>query len=581
MGDATFPETLGRYKVIRLIGEGATAEVLEAYDPQIDRHIAIKVLKTDVDEEYQKRFLSEAKAAGALSHPNIATIFDVGQTDNRSYITIELLETETLADKMNSGEPMGLKRILNIAIDLAKALAYAHHAGVIHRDIKPANIMFTAAGVAKIADFGIARRDDAEDVHTTQVGTVMGTPRYMSPEQAIAGEIDGRSDLYALGVIMYELLSGKRAFNASTMTSLLLQITQEEPVSIKKIAPHLPAGLSKIVSKLLRKRPEKRFQDGDKLVAALEQELDVIVDQERDRQRNKYIPLKVKWAAAMGGVVAMVLLASLSWVYRVQVNEITTTVTDSGASLAKFIATQAAIPVLSEDWIRMEAFVSEASARNTLQYLLVTDHTGTVRASTDLSDIGRSYVTPLSIPIRNIDDNAVLVSEVDLGQSHAVFNYETPILFNNTTEVGRIYMGLSRQGLDELMSTTVNLMLVIALVTLASVILVMYVVTGLLAKPIALLTRSMERFGDGEFDLRISNERTDEIGELYSAFNGMTDHLQNELGVGRDDSKQSDEAISVDMHEIPELPELIDASDQSDTASLQTIVAVQKSKSDS
>ena len=573
-----YPETLGRYKVIRVIGEGATAEVLEAYDPQIDRHVAMKVLKTDVDEEYQKRFLSEAKAAGALSHPNIATIFDVGQTDGRSYITIELLETETLADKMNSGEFMGLRRILSIAIDLAKALAYAHHAGVIHRDIKPANIMFTAEGIAKIADFGIARRDQSEDVHTTQVGTVMGTPRYMSPEQAMAGEIDGRSDLYALGVIMYELLSGKRAFNASTMTSLLLQITQEEPVSIKKIAPELPTGLSKIVSKLLRKRPEKRFQDGDKLVAALEQELDVIIDQERDRQSNKYIPLKVKWAAAMGGVVAMVLLVSLSWVYRVQVDEITTTVTDSGASLAKFIATQAAIPVLSEDWIRMETFVGEASARNTLQYLLVTDHTGTVRASTDISDIGRAYESPASIPIRTIDEGAVLVSEVDVGTAHAVFNYETPILFNSTTEVGRIYMGLSRQGLDELMSTTVNLMLVIALVTLASVILVMYVVTGLLAKPIALLTRSMERFGDGEFDLRISNERTDEIGELYSAFNGMTDHLQNNLGVGRDDGEPGENAVSV---ELPELPELMDASDQSDTASLQTVVAVQKLGPDS
>ena len=576
MSDITaYPETLGRYKLIRVIGEGATAEVLEAYDPQIDRHVAMKVLKTDVDEEYQKRFLSEAKAAGALSHPNIATIYDVGQTDNRSYITIELLETETLADKMNSGEFMGLRRILSIAIDLAKALAYAHHAGVVHRDIKPANIMFTAEGIAKIADFGIARRDHSEDVHTTQVGTVMGTPRYMSPEQAMASEIDGRSDLYALGVIMYELLSGKRAFNASTMTSLLLQITQEEPVSIKKIAPELPAGLSKIVSKLLRKRPEKRFQDGDQLVAALEQELDVIIDQERDRQRNKYIPLKVKWAAAMGGVVAMVLLASLTWVYRVQVDEITTTVTDSGASLAKFIATQAAIPVLSEDWIRMEAFVSEASAKNTLQYLLVTDHTGVVRASTDISDIGRAYENPASIPIRNIDDSSVVVSEVDLGRAHAVFNYETPILFNNTTEVGRIYMGLSRQGLDELMSTTINLMLVIALVTLASVVLVMYVVTGLLAKPIALLTRSMERFGDGEFELRISNERTDEIGELYSAFNGMTEHLQNNLGVGREDSKQNAGIVAV------EIPELMDASDQSDTASLQTVVAVQKSGSDS
>ncbi|MBV1905361.1 MAG: protein kinase [Pseudomonadales bacterium] len=570
-----YPETMDRYKVIRMIGVGASAEVLEVYDPKIDRRVAMKVLKSDVDEEYQKRFLSEAKAAGALSHPNIATIYDVGQTANRSYITIELLETATLADKMSSSEHMSRKQILAIAIDLAKALAYAHREGVIHRDIKPENIMFSSAGVAKISDFGIARRDNADDINMTQAGTVMGTPRYMSPEQAMAGDIDGRTDLYALGVILYELLSGERVVNASTMTSLLLQITQEEPVPIKKLVSDLPAGLSKIVSKLLRKQPAKRFQTGEQLVDALETELGVIIDQEHDRERNKYVPLKVKWAAAMGGMVAFVLLISMVSVYRIQVDEITSTVTDSGGALAKFIATQAAIPVLSEDWISLESFVHEAGARNTFEYLKVTDHTGVVRASTNPAEIGQIYVPVASTLLPGLEDGDVSVSEIDLGDSSGIFNFDTPVLFQNT-EVGRINMGLSRKGLDSLMATTVKLMLVIALVTLASVVLVMYVVTGLLAKPIALLRRSMERLGEGESDLRISDERMDEIGELYTAFNGMADNLQDlvqepsVLGeVGFVDTA-AEKVISV---EIPGSDEQLGSADR---ATLQTVIAVKK-----
>ncbi len=540
VADSAETKSIGRYLVDGMIGEGAMAEVFKAYDPEIDRTVAIKVLKDAlcVDEEYMNRFLREARAAGAISHPNIVTIFDVGRVGRKPYITMEFLEELTLQDLLAKNEKLPLKRIVTIGIQLAQALDYAHRLGIVHRDIKPANILFMRGSeTIKVADFGIARRDGTDDMGKTHAGTVLGTPRYMSPEQALGDKLDGRSDLFSLGVILYELFTGAKAFNASTMTSLLLQITQQDPEPIKKAAPDLPVGLQRIVAKLLNKRPEKRYQTGAEVAEALQRELTVLLDQEQEAAANKYVPLKVKWAAAMGGILAVFMMAAMFTVFYFQGRAIQDQELDSGSSLAKFIATESAIPVLSEDWIRLETFVQDASERETFANLTVVDHTGTIRAASDPSLAGKPYAKPKDMEIlkRSPDVTASSVTQAD---GSSVFTFDTPILFQNK-EVGRIYLSTSKAGLDRVMGITRLLMMGVAVLTVFAVAAMLYVFGGLLARPIKRLRQAMLAVTAGDFDQRISEVRRDEFGELFNAFNRMAESLGTQVSKHAADSPET------------------------------------------
>jgi tRNA A-37 threonylcarbamoyl transferase component Bud32/HAMP domain-containing protein len=520
--------SIGRYLVDGLIGEGAMADVYKAYDPEIDRTVAIKVLKDElcIDEDYMNRFLREARAAGAISHPNIVTIFDVGRAGRKPYITMEFLEEQTLSDLLDKNENIPLKRVVSIGIQLAQALDYAHRLGIVHRDIKPANILFMRnSETIKVADFGIARRDGADEMGKTHAGTVMGTPRYMSPEQAMGDNVDGRSDLFSVGVILYELFTGAKAFNASTMTSLLLQITQQDPEPIRKTAPDLPVGLQRVVTKLLSKKPEKRYQTGAELAEALSRELGVLLEQEQEAAANKYVPLKVKWAAGMGAIIGGVMLAAMFTVFHFLSDAIQAQELDAGSSLAKFISTESAIPVLSEDWIRLETFVQDASERDTFKYLIVADHTGTIRAATDTSLAGTPYVRPANIEVLKLAPD-VESSSIELPDGSSVLNFDTPIMFQNK-EVGRIYLGLSKDGMDQVMNIAKGLMAALGVVTVLAVVIMLYVFGGLLARPMKRLRQGMLAVAAGDFDQRISENRRDEIGELFAAFNKMSEALHN------------------------------------------------------
>ncbi|MBW8329579.1 MAG: serine/threonine protein kinase [Thiobacillus sp.] len=260
---------IGRYEILAKIGQGAMGTVYRARDPLIERTVAIKTVSLaqlrQEGADAESRFLREAQSAGRLSHPSIVTIYDVGEADGLAYIAMEHLSGATLRDVMNKG-PIPLDLALDTAMQMAEALAFAHEHGVIHRDIKPANVVITGQrGRVKLTDFGIAHLVNSDH---TQTGQMLGSPRYMSPEQAMGREIDGRSDIFSLGAVLYEMLTGHYAFDGDSLPTIVYRVIHETPVPATSLRPQLPAGLASLLARMLDKNPGTR-PDARALVNAL------------------------------------------------------------------------------------------------------------------------------------------------------------------------------------------------------------------------------------------------------------------------------------------------------------------------
>jgi CHASE2 domain-containing sensor protein len=260
---------LGRYQVEKELGQGAMGVVYLGKDPKINRAVAIKTMglsaEFDSDElvEVKERFFREAESAGRLNHPNIVSIYDAGEENDLAYIAMELLKGYDLNENIKKENLLPLAKVIQIAIDCAEGLDYAHSQKVVHRDIKPSNIMYDPeTGVVKITDFGIARITDSSK---TRTGTVLGTPNYMSPEQCMGKKVDGRSDLFSLGVLIYQLSSGTLPFHGDSMATLMYSIVNDPPIDVKKQKADIPSTLRKVIHNAIGKKPEKRYQSGKKM----------------------------------------------------------------------------------------------------------------------------------------------------------------------------------------------------------------------------------------------------------------------------------------------------------------------------
>ncbi|MBW1834762.1 MAG: serine/threonine protein kinase [Deltaproteobacteria bacterium] len=260
----------GRYEIIKELGKGGMGVVYQAHDPQIDRPVALKVLREDrvVSKDFVSRFFKEAKFIGRLSHPNIVTVYDVGRDHGTIYIAMEYLQGQPFNEVIRSGK-LSVEKIVDIALQVANALGYAHEKGIVHRDIKPSNIILTDEGNVKLTDFGIARAEDSNAAQQTQAGVILGTPFYMSPEQVMGKRVDGRSDLFSLGVILYELIVGRKPFEGDHFTAIFRAITDDIPVAPLKIDDSIPQSLSDLIMKALSKNPNKRFQTSKEMGYAL------------------------------------------------------------------------------------------------------------------------------------------------------------------------------------------------------------------------------------------------------------------------------------------------------------------------
>ena len=534
---------IGRYEVQGRLGEGAMADVYRAHDPGIGRVVAIKVLKPEYarNAEIGQRFLREARAAGALNHPNIATVHDVGEADGVAYLAMELIEGRPLDTVIQAQGRLPYERVLLLARQLADALAYAHRAGVVHRDVKPSNILLSEDGrTAKLLDFGVARLGgaggwgdaDPDGLARTQVGQLIGTPRYMSPEQALGLPVDGRADLFSLGVVLYEMVTGKVAFPGTSLATLAIQIAQDRVEPIDRSALGCPPGLRFIIDKLLAKKPDARFADGEALVAALDREIVAGKDVEPTRPG---LPLRLKLPLALMGVTALALFGS---VYSIQGRErvaLEHMAVLSGETIATFVtgnaavtaADNASLPADQQDWSALQAFAVTAARDRGVREIVVADGAGIVRASNRPALLGRRYSPPARE--RHVEGTqAPVTTAPDRGEG-AGLRFVRPIRYAGAN-FGTVDLVLRRTALDAALANSRALLIALSAAVMGAVMLVGYLSGAFVARPLRRLREALDAAPEAGFALRISHGRRDEFGAAFDAFNRAAAAVEPQLG---------------------------------------------------
>lgn len=520
-------ERIGRYQVERELGRGSMSIVYKAFDPRIDRYLAVKVLREQFarDVTSRQRFLREARAAGGLGHHSIVTVFDVGQIDGVPYMAMELLQGDTLADRLADGREMNLREILDLIIQLSSALAYAHQRGVIHRDIKPANIYLDpATGVAKLLDFGIAGVKDRQDRELASGQVVVGTPAYMSPEQMSGEAQDERCDLYALGVLFYRLLSGRLPFEEPNLGELMAAVVRQPPPPLEPLHPETPVELVEMTQRLLAKKPSGRYASAEEVLEEL-QEIRSGLSQgllASARHRGQFW----RWPLAVGLVVALVLGFGLSHVYQSQKEAMASVTFGYGEGLASVIAREVAGPMLLPDsGAALANLVSDFSNNPQVLYLHITDRSGNIQSSTNLFLQDEAVPELEGARVRREETN-IRVLQGGSGD----LEFRVPISYQ-ARRVGEVYLGIDGSGLSGAARSTLSMMV---LVFLVAMLVILIALAGMVRHQRRLIERmgwGLRRIAKGQYDFRLDRERRDEFGLLYRRFNDMAMRLEERHGI--------------------------------------------------
>ena len=533
MSEPAWPRTLGRYRIEGILGEGAMAVVYAGFDPGIERQVAIKCLHREVasDPGYRRRFLIEARAAGNLTHPHIVTIFDAGETeDGRSYIAMERLSGETLASRVASEGLPSLAVIIELAIQVAAALDYAHAQGVIHHDIKPENIMLAEGwDYAKISDFGIADRRKAQDADSSVRRETGGTPAFMALERLRGEPTDARSDLFSLGVVLYWLVTGKLPWPETGDVRRLIRERQRSPrPPVEPLDPATPSMLIDIVHTLLAPTAQARYQRGAEVIDDLHR---ARREHERLHEKplaNRIISLRLRWAGALGATLSLVLLLGLAVIHAKQNAAVTGLALDFGSSLGRMVASESAENLLLGDHAATRALVEDVARNQQIHYLAIADRHGDIIASTQQAEIGHKLPSPgeqkyLS-PAEGIESYR---SEIVNGtRRDEMLLFVVPISYQTKT-VGELRLGISNEPLRTAQKTTLWVIVAVLVLTLVAVVGAAY---WLFRRPLALLDMlgdALLRVARGDFHYRIRLERRDELGRLFTAFNLMNGALQS------------------------------------------------------
>lgn len=523
-------ERIGRYQVERELGRGSMSIVYEALDPRIDRRLAIKVLREGYarDVASRQRFLREARAAGGLNHPNIVTVFDVGQTDGLPFIAMELLPGRTLADFLEADENPGPDGILDLAIQLAAALDYAHQRDVIHRDVKPANIHFNPeTRTVKLMDFGIAAIDRG---NTRQSGGIWGTPAFMAPE-VIGGEEPGAtSDLYALGVVLYRVLAGQLPWRAGSVGEMMAEITEQPPRPLVPRAAETPVELVELTRRLMAVAPADRPSSA---ASVLEELREIRSGFRRGllrsvRQRSR----AWRGPVVMGLVVAAALALGLVHVYRTQTEAMAQATYGYGDALASVIARETAESLILDDATALDMLVQDFAANPEVTYVHVSDRDGRVVVSTDAFLQGEERVDTPGQPVDR-DQGSVRLIETAGGN----LEFQVPVRFQ-ARRVGEVQLGIDGRPLRAAASATLGMLA-----------LVFGIIVGIMAAGLAWLVRrqgrsiqritwGLKQIARGQYDFRLEPRRPDEFSALYRQFNAMAIRLQGRHAAHGSESPQ-------------------------------------------
>lgn len=535
--------TLGRYKLHEELGRGAMAVVHRAYDPDIRRTVALKTLREEFADrdEYRYHFLSEARAAGTLTHPGIVSIFDVGIIDGMPFIAMELLEGPTLKTFVEQHAPLPLRTILTIVTQIADALDYAHRRGVVHQDIKPGNIAVTSdTGNVKVMDFGIARLREEGDVPTS--GPVAGTPQYMSPEQIRQAEVDGRSDLYSLGVLLYWLLAGHAPFSADNVADLLRKTLNEAPPALKPLDPATPDALLDVVRTLLAKDPADRYQSGSELIEALSRIDDILVARDDTWSERRIIPISVRWTTLIVLIVSVTVALGLAFIYHRQNEAMTGLTFDYGLALTRMLATESAEDLLLDDHVALQVLVDEMARNHDIVHLAVSDRTGTVVASTDARRVGVNE-EPLPEARRLLQRGSQSVHAFDADQGRSLFLFDSPVQYQEH-ELGRFRIGLSSDTLAAASRSTLISLVAVLLATFLAALVGAYVLSRRLTAPLEMLRKALRQITHGRLDNRIRVHRNDEFEHVFDAYNTMADSLESRRFVAPSAKRLADDPRS-------------------------------------
>ena len=453
-------------------------------------------------------------------------VYDVGEYHGVPDIIMEYIEGKTLAQALKEAPRLAPPEAIGIGCQLAQALATAHKQGIVHRDIKPANIMIVRdTKTIKVTDFGVCRFEASELTQATREGDVIGTPRYMSPEQVMGRKADSRSDVFSTGIVLYQMLSGRTPFAGDTAASVQIQIAKVEPKPLKKLVPDLPMGVCRAIERALMKDPERRYRNGEELAAALIDVQKALDKHARRGKRARRIPLSAQWAAITGVLLAVPLTLAIAFVAARQRAELFDQATRQGASFARFMASQSAGPLLREQWAELEILVHKSLNEKDFAYLVVADRTWTVRGSSISSQVGAPYEPPTGESILELADG-VSVLRTTTAAGRNLLHVAAPIS-EKEAGVGTVYVGIDEAKLRGVLRPALGALLALVVGTNAAGVVGSIVLMRRLLQDIRAVGAGLGDIAAGRYHARVSDARRDELGDVCRQFNATARTLQS------------------------------------------------------
>lgn len=515
-------ERIGRYEIVCELGRGSMSIVYEGFDGRIDRHLAIKVLRSRLasDVSARQRFLREARAAGGLSHPNIVTVFDVGQAETKPYLVMELLSGGTLDDWLQPDRQarLNIGNILDIMAQIARALDYAHRHGVIHRDIKPANVHLDPASCRiKMMDFGIAAIEGGKPSGLAD-DKISGTPSHMAPE-LIHGQIaDERSDLYALGVVLYQLLSGRLPFSGRDCTAVLRQAAEHDTLPLHPIRPETPRELIDLTERLMALEPASRPANARQVAEEIEE---IIDGRRRGILRTMRKGVRTwRSPALIGSVVGLVMVFGMSYIYSSQQQAMAAASYGFGDALVSLVAQETAEALILEDATALAVLVSDFAVNPGVIHLHVSDADGVVQASTNPYLKGETVPSPIGSAIVRPRTGI----ELHRGEN-SLLEFSVPVRFQ-ARRVGEVRLALDGSGLQRSARATLTMLAMVFVAAMIAVLLGLWWIIRRHQIGLSRLAWGLKRLQRGQYDFRFDDELRDDAAPTMREFNRLAIQLE-------------------------------------------------------